>query len=299
MILCQPDLNLLQQPINVLYKAVAASLQHFSKILLMCVMALSSTLFAQEGAAYIGTREVLEHHYDVSQKYGRNVLSLEQITTGYYDNAGSIVEKVIQKGNRTFMGRTVHNKSSNPVALETLEYNYMNLLSARKVDIQGSQAGEKTQIAYDAKGKILSKSSTRLQRSKAALWTLEYNQVGYAHRYYQSLIDSSLMVQEQRVFDYNDELSEIHHYLYDTDQRLIGIVAQSPSDSTIFRREYHYDYLGNLIESKYYTGEDQLIQSQRYSYDDHQRLIQSSEYVWNPRFGVIPELRKMREYSYR
>ena len=259
---------------------------------------LFSALIAQEGQPYVGTKEVHERAFAVRQSHGRNILTLNTISTGYYDAQGNIVDQVIQKGNKTHLGRRVQNISSNPATKEILDFNHMNLLNARSVEIAGDLPGESTFLEYDAKGKLINKRSLRLHQAKSELWTLDYSQVGYVHRYAQSIADESTRLMQQNVFDYADEFIEIHSYLYNEDDRLIALIAMNPQDSLLFRQEYRYDYVGNLIEEQYFEAEDTLVKSIRYSYDDMGRMIQRSEFAWNPRFGVIPQLGKQADFSY-
>lgn len=266
-------------------------------ILLIVLLSLFGIVAAQEGPHYAGSREVHEKQYGVSQKHGRNILNLAKICVGYYDEEGNLVDQQIQKGNKTYLGRIRKNISKNPLSVETLEFDHANQLISRKVNLAGDKQGETTFMEYDAKGKILNKISKRMYQDN--VWTMEYSQVGYVARYIQSLQDSIATVQGQRVYDYNGEIIENHSYIFDLDDRLLAIVAQSPADSVIFKKEYRYDYQGNLIEEKHFQGEDSLTESFRYSYDDQNRMVQSSEYYWNPRFGVIPQLRKQSEYSYK
>jgi hypothetical protein len=267
--------------------------------LIWTITMLVCALEAQEGIPYIGTKEVHERACEVHQSHGRNVLNLSTISTGYYDADGNIIDQVIQKGNKTHLGRRVQNISKDPETKEILEFNHMNLLSSRSVEIAGEKTGETTHIEYDAKGKITKKQSTRLSLAKSELWTMDYNQVGYVHRYAQSIDDDSPKLMQQKVFDYSDELIEIHNHLYDEDDRLIAIIAVNPQDSILFKQEFRYDYIGNLIEEKYIESEDTLIKSIRYSYDDKNRMTQRSEFAWNPRFGVVPQLKKQSDFSYR
>ena len=267
-------------------------------MLCLAAMVLTGTLFAQEGPSYKGTLEVHEKYYQVSQKHGKNILSLATFSTGYYDNEGFLVDRIIQKGNKTHMGRVVQNRSQNPEVLEVLSYNYMGLLASRKVEIAGDIEGEKSIIEYDSNGKILSKTSVRIDPHNDHYWTLEYGQVGYVQRYLQDIRDSYARVQERRVYDFKEELSEIHNYIYDNQEQLIAIIAQDPHDSLLFKHEYTYDENSNLLLEKYYEGEDKLLKSTNYSYDEKNRLIQKLEYIWNPRYGVIPQLKKQWDYTY-
>jgi hypothetical protein len=133
----------------------------------------------------------------------------------------------------------------------------MQQLVSRKVEIAGAKEGELTTLEYDTKGKLVNKSSIRIYQDQ--LWTLDYSQVGYVANYIQSIGDEANRISEQRVFDHADELKEIHSHLYDRDNRLLAVVAQNPEDSVLFRIEYKYDYLGNIIEEKHFEGEDTLV----------------------------------------
>lgn len=261
------------------------------------ILGVSTTLYSQEGQHYVGSKEMLEKHYEVSQKHGKNNLKLATIKRGYYDEEGNLVDQIIQQGNKTYLGRIRKHISKDPYTLETLEYDHMQQLVSRKVEIAGAKEGELTTLEYDTKGKLVNKSSIRIYQDQ--LWTLDYSQVGYVANYIQSIGDEANMISEQRVFDHADELKEIHSHLYDRDNRLLAVVAQNPEDSVLFRIEYKYDYLGNIIEEKHFEGEDALVSSIRISYDDSNRILQRAEYIWNPRFGTIPQLRKQSEYSYK
>ncbi|MDD4035454.1 MAG: hypothetical protein PHO16_08580 [Candidatus Cloacimonetes bacterium] len=261
------------------------------------ILGVSTTLYSQEGQHYVGSKEMLEKHYEVSQKHGKNNLKLATIKRGYYDEEGNLVDQIIQQGNKTYLGRIRKHISKDPYTVETLEYDHMQQLVSRKVEIAGAKEGELTTLEYDTKGKLVNKSSIRIYQDQ--LWTLDYSQVGYVANYIQSIGDEANRISEQRVFDHADELKEIHSHLYDRDNRLLAVVAQNPEDSVLFRIEYKYDYLGNIIEEKHFEGEDTLVSSIRISYDDSNRILQRAEYIWNPRFGTIPQLRKQSEYSYK
>lgn len=261
------------------------------------ILGISTTLYSQEGQHYVGSKEMLEKHYEVSQKHGKNNLKLATIKRGYYDEEGNLVDQIIQQGNKTYLGRIRKHISKDPYTVETLEYDHMQQLVSRKVEIAGAKEGELTTLEYDTKGKLVNKSSIRIYQDQ--LWTLDYSQVGYVANYIQSIGDEANRISEQRVFDHADELKEIHSHLYDRDNRLLAVVAQNPEDSVLFRIEYKYDYLGNIIEEKHFEGEDALVSSIRISYDDSNRILQRAEYIWNPRFGTIPQLRKQSEYSYK
>ncbi|HQQ67784.1 MAG TPA: hypothetical protein PLX77_03040, partial [Candidatus Cloacimonadota bacterium] len=230
-------------------------------------------------------------------KNGKNVMTLSARISGEYDAEGNLVFAQKQKGNKTYMGYVRKNISSDPPTIETLEYNHMNQIGIRKLESIDPKTGDSTLIEYNAKGKILAKTSIRHHQN--SLWTMEYNQVGYISRYYQSVMDSTNRISERLVYDYADELKELHTYLYDSSDLLTAIVAFNPEYEVIGITEYIYDERGNCIEEKHYKDEDTITNSIQYQYDAKNRMIQRSEYRWNPRFGTFPQLQKMYEYSYK
>jgi len=270
---------------------------NLSVLLPLCLLCCCSLLLAQEGTAYKGTKELYEKQYTVTQKNGKNVMTLSARISGEYDAEGNLVFAQKQKGNKTYMGYVRKNISSDPPTIETVEYNHMNQIGIRKLESIDPKTGDSTLIEYDAKGKILAKTSIRHHQN--SLWTMEYNQVGYISRYYQSVMDSTNRISERLVYDYADELKELHTYLYDSSDLLTAIVAFNPEHEVIGITEYIYDERGNCIEEKHYKDEDTITNSIQYQYDAKNRMIQRSEYRWNPRFGTFPQLQKMYEYSYQ
>ena len=270
---------------------------HLSALLPFCLLCCYSLLFAQEGPAYKGTKELYEKQYTVTQKHGKNVTTLSATLSGEYDAEGNLIYAQKQKGNKTYMGYIRKNISSNPPTVETVEYNHMNQIGVRKLETTDPQTGDSTIIEYDAKGKILAKTSIRHHQD--SLWTMEYNQVGYISRYYQSVMDSTNKISERLVYDYADELKEFHTYLYDSSDLLIAIVAFNQEHEVIGITEYVYDDRGNCTEEKHYKDENTITSSIQYQYDAKDRMILRSEYKWNPRFGTYPQLQRMFEYSYK
>jgi hypothetical protein len=258
---------------------------------------ISGIAWAQEGPAYIGLEKAQEKAYTVSQKHGKNVLTLQTDSSIFYDKNGFIVEKYHLQGNLTYKGKTIINRQQDSSTIETLQYNHMNLLSGRKVEYLDALYGESTKIEYDAKGKILSKTSTRTHSMSADLWDLQYNQVGYVASYFQVTKGAGNKVLEKKLFDYKDDLQETLFYSYDEADQLTSILALSPSDSVVFKMLYSYED-ENLVEEQKLDGMDQILESITYAYDANNRLIQRSEFYWNPRFGRIPNLRRQFDYSY-
>ncbi|PKN78600.1 MAG: hypothetical protein CVU48_07905 [Candidatus Cloacimonetes bacterium HGW-Cloacimonetes-1] len=263
------------------------------------VIVSASCLWAQEGPAYTNTNKVLEKHYTVKQKHGKNILTLQTQSTGKYDKSGIITDKVITKGNLTFWGRTTRNQSNDPYTMETLNFDYMNLLNSRSVEIRGANPKESTIIEYDSKGKILSKHSTKVFEPTQDLWEFNYSQVGYVQEYYQVLQDSTKHILQKNKYDYFDNLVEKHYYVYDSKDLLVEIYAMSASDSLLFKNDFIYDASSNMIESNKLNNQEKLLETERCYYDDKNRMIQKSRFVWNPRFGTIPNLVEQSDYEYQ
>lgn len=294
-----------------IYRMRSPNLKLSSCLLVICC--LFASLSGQEGKAYIGTNEVIERTFDVRQKYGRNVMTLATKSIGIYDSLGYIQETQIYQANLSYLGRRIRNVSQSPTSVEILDYNYMNMLSSRSVEVFGTDPRESTVVVYDTKGKILQKSSTRVHEISQETWNLEYNQVGYVNQYFQIIQDKQQRVMLKNKFNYYDDLVEKHYYIYNDMQHLIQILAMSASDSSttaislvpapadtmIFRREYSYDDNANLTEERLYNHKGQITESEAFVYDDRNRVIQRSYYIWNPRFGTIPNLRKQVEYAYQ
>jgi hypothetical protein len=256
---------------------------------------LTSLLMAQEGPAYQNTKRVLETKYQVSQKHGKNVLRIASKSVGHYDSTGTIVSKMIYKGNMTYMGKELINYNGD--IREKLSYNYMNLLSTRIVSINGEKERELTEIEYDAKGKILHKTNYRVYDQTGNLWQTDYSQLGYAAFYDHLRREDGKIVALDR-YNYFDDIVERHFYLYDDADHLVQIYALNPSDSLVFRTINVYDERGNLIEEKFHDRWDNNYQSIRYFYDDQNRLIQKSRFDWDPRFAVLPLLKEQSDYEF-
>lgn len=267
-------------------------------ILCLFFTGMAVLLLAQEGIAYTKTKEVHEKYYEVRQKNGRNVMTLTTTAKGFYDDEGDIIDKHIYKANRTYLGRIKKNKSKNPYTVETLNYDYMNQLTLRSVVLYGDDPRESTSLEYDAKGKILNKTSTRIRENTDELWQLDYNQVGYIYQYFQVGADSTGKVMVKHKYNYYDDIVEMHYYIYDDKGMQQGLLAMSTSDTLVFKREYIHDDKGNLIEENLYNHKDKIVETERYTYDDKNRIIQKSFLIWNPRFGVVPNLRKQWDYEY-
>lgn len=257
-----------------------------------------SLIFAQEGPQYMGIEKANEKLFNVKHSFGKPGLILESQSTLFYDSEGNIIEKYIMQANKTYKGKVIKNIVADPPRTEILTYNHMDLLTGRQVEYADTLSGESTRIDYDAKGKVLSKVSTRKSPKDSAMWEMHYNQVGYVSNYFRVMRDSTNSIREKHLFDYKDDLLEIHLYSYDAQGLLIGILALSPQDSVIFKQEYQYDENANLIEEARYDSAEQILESTQYFYDDMNRLIQRSEYHWNPRFGRIPQLQRQAEYNY-
>lgn len=264
-------------------------------LLLLCM---AVTLISQEGLAYQQTSEVHEKYYEVRQKHGRNVLTLTTTSKGFYDEDGDIIDKHIYKANRTYLGRIKKNKSQNPLTVETLNYDYMSQLNLRSVQLYGADPRECTSLEYDAKGKILNKTSTRIRENTDELWQLDYNQVGYIFQYFQVETDTSGTVLQKNKYNYFDDLVEVHYHIYDDTGLMQGLLVMATSDTLLYKREYKHDDKGNLIEENLYNHKDKIIESERYTYDDQNRIVQKSFLIWNPRYGVVPNLRKQWDYEY-
>ncbi|MDD2506858.1 MAG: hypothetical protein PHQ78_06025 [Candidatus Cloacimonetes bacterium] len=122
--------------------------------------------------------------------------------------------------------------------------------------------------------------------------------MGYLSHYYKILQSSdNLPLQKQR-FDFKDDLTETHTYIYDSSGLLSFVVCRSEEDSLMYKMQYSYDDKGNLLQESKMNAFDQETESRLYTYDDSNRLILMLEYNWNPRYGGIPNLRKHCEYSY-
>lgn len=266
-------------------------------LLTILLVTFYGAICAQEGVAYSGLVQAREKAYSVSQKHGRNILYLDTETTIFYDKDGNIVEKYILQGNRTYKGKTLINRRKDPNTIEILHYNHMNLLAGRIVEFADTTKGEVTEIEYDAKGKILTKKTTRGYAKNSDLWEFHYNQVGYVESYFLISKDYSAKISEKRLFDFKDDLLETHYYSYDDAERLTRIIALCPGDSVAFQMLYKYDN-GNLVEEQRLDNMDQVLESVNYIYDANNRLLQRSEFLWNPRFGRIPNLRRQLDYSY-
>ncbi|MCB5259257.1 MAG: hypothetical protein LHW48_02115 [Candidatus Cloacimonetes bacterium] len=267
-------------------------------VLITVITILMATLFAQEGEAYRGLQKAYRKTYVAKQKYGRNVLSLATQSTCFYDSQGNIIEEYHMQANRTYKGKTIKNICIEPSYTELLQYNHMNLLSSRSVEYTDAQTHEATTIEYDAKGKIIKKTSIKSSESHPELWELHYNQVGYIASYFKVILDSSAKISQKKLYDFKDDLLETHIYSYDDNNNLVNIIALSPEDTVLFRKEYYYNDIGCLIEKSKYNEVDAITESIHYAYNDNRRLILQSEYLWNPRFGTIPNLTKQIEYVY-
>lgn len=270
------------------------------KRLLLTTLGLSLCfwVYAQEGIAYKGTNGVTEKEYSVKYKFGKNKLHLETINSCLYNSEGYILEKRSYRANKTYLGRTTFNRSSNPQCLEVVTYNHMNQLSDRSIEIVGENPNESTKISYDTRGNILNKAVKRLYVSTGETWTLNYNQVGYVDRYSRSSRDSTDKIIEETIFNYFDEPIEKHYLSYSQSDQLLSREAYSTTDTLISKHTYTYDDVGNLIEESSFDNVGSILETLRYSYDEQNRMIQKSHIIWNPRFGVTPRLTRLWEYSY-
>ncbi|MDD4310477.1 MAG: hypothetical protein PHO32_08865 [Candidatus Cloacimonetes bacterium] len=277
--------------------------------LIALILGVAVVLAAQEGTAYKNTAQVIEKSYDVRQAHGRDKLTLATKAIGTYNSNGIIVDKIIYKANNTFLGRISRNQSYNPYTLETLNYNNMNLLNSRSVEIAGKLPGEATIIEYDTKGKILNRTSNRIYEPTQEIWSMNHNQVGYVYHYFQAALDNNQRIQITCKYNTMDELEQKQYYTYDAQNQLISIVAMSASlpslnadpaleDTLIYKKEFLYDDQGNLFEENLYDHKEKIVETERMVYDNKNRLIQKSFYIWNPRFGVVPNLRKQSDYEY-
>ncbi len=254
-----------------------------------------SVVYAQAGNEYKGTTRVYEKSYEVSQKHGKNVLKLKTRSIGYYNNDGEVYHKVIYKGNMTFWGK--QNKNYNPDVIETLNYNYMNLLSSRSVVIKSENEGEYTEIEYDTKGKIVTKTNNRIFNTSGALWQVEYSQLGYPNHFLELIEEDSKVVAKNK-YDYFNELVERHYMVYNDEDKLVQTYVLGLQDTLVYRVEYEYNPEGRIIEEKYFDHNDYFYESVRYFYDDKGRIIQLNKFVWDLRFGEIPKLRQQNDYEY-
>jgi hypothetical protein len=271
-------------------------MKHF----LLCLIILCSLAkaIAQEGSAYIGTRRVQIKDYSIKQLHGQNVLTLETLTTGFYDADGNLVEQYVMQGNLTYQGKTITKISRDPWFKETLHYNHMNLLATRKVELETGETGEYTHLEYDNQGKVLKKNESRIFKETGDTWQLAYNQVGYIQNYSQVIQDSCSRVIEKRVFDSFDDLQQTHYYIYDNDDNLKSVVEVSASDQLLGKSLYDYDDKGNMLKQSLYDSQNQILESTTYTYDEKDRLLQSSYTVWNPRYGHVPNLKRQKDYIY-
>ncbi|MEF3694566.1 MAG: hypothetical protein V3576_04380 [Candidatus Cloacimonadota bacterium] len=265
-------------------------------ILTLLVIVLS--LAAQEGPSYRGLARMTEKEYSFRTEFGRNDPVLETVTTGLYDDLGRLLERRISRSNLTYLGRIAYNRTFDPYTLETVHYNHMNHMTRRSVEISGDNPLESTLLEYDQRGRILSKISNRVYPETGDLWSLEYNQVGYIHRYFQTQMDSTGRVNLRIKYDYQDDPVEKHYYFYNQAGDLAEICAMASSDTLLFRRVYAYDEAGNLIAEELYDHTDTISENLSYSYDEDKRLKQKSRFAWNPRFGGRPVLIRQWEYSY-
>lgn len=279
---------------------------------LMGLLLAPLSLWGQVGKEYIGTNSVTEKSYEVRQRFGVNIKKLASISHGEYDASGIIVNKTEQAANRTFMGHTVCLRSTDPFSLQTLKYNNMGQLTSRNVDIYGEKQEEITSIEYDTKGKIMHKSTTRYAEDSSDLITVEYNAVGNVYRYYRVVHDDKNRIGHKFVYNYAGDYLEEHIYTYNELDKLVKIVANSKSnagnkqigdnpakpDSVIYSLAYKYDERGNTIETSRYDDKGYITESESCVYDDKNRLIQKSKYLWSQRFGGTPNLRKQTNYEY-
>jgi len=254
-----------------------------------------SIAYAQEGASYKGIKRVMEKNYDVIQKYGRNILMLKTRAVGIYDSEGLIIEKTLYKGNMTFLGREFKNYNADQE--EIIKQNYMNLLSYRSMKTKANDSGEYTEIEYDSKGKLLTKTNFRLFPADQSIWELEYGQLGWVQRY-MKLDRDTVKVVGKTVFNYYDDPIEQVIYIYNDHNLLQTTIHKSLSDTLIHKIDYRYSDKANLIEENHSDYTDSVYLTIRYYYDDQSRMIQKSEFLWDQRFGDIPKLKKQSDYSY-
>lgn len=267
-------------------------------LFILSVMLTTLCLRAQEGSQYRGLKLMTEKEYSIRPDFGYNEPVLEKVTTGLYDEEGRLVERRISQGNLTYLGRIAYNRSYDPYTLEIVNYNHMNSITGRSVEMSGGNPLESTLINYDQRGRILSKTSNRVYPDTGDLWSLDYNQVGYIHRYFQTKADSTGRVNQKIVYNYFDDPIETHYYFYNPAAQLSEICAMASSDTLLFRRVYVYDEAGNLSSEELYDHTDTISEKTSYSYNADGRLLQKSHYVWNPRFGGRPVLMRQWEYSY-
>lgn len=265
---------------------------------ILIVLLFNLCLWAQEGHAYQGLKLMTEKEYSIRPDFGRNEPVLETVTTGLYNDQGWLLERRISRANLTYLGRIAYNRTDNPYTLETVNYNHMNLITGRSVEIRGDHPLESTIINYDQKGRILSKTCNRIYPETGELWSLDYNQVGYIHRYFQTKLDSIGRINQRIKFNYFDEPIETHYYFYTPLGLLTEICAMASSDTLLFRQVYTYDYDDSILSEELYDHTDTISEKIIYSYDEDRRLKQKSRFVWNPRFGGQPVLTRQWIYSY-
>lgn len=261
------------------------------------LISISFLLFAQEGEAYKGSTKVFEKRYSIDNSYGLGKMKLEAQCTSYYNSEGFITETINQRGNLTYQGKRLINYSSDPDTKETLYYNSMNILNRRTIKESAPELLSETTIFYDDRGKILSKVETRSISDGGELWELSYNQVGYVANYYHITKNDMGLISEKKHYDYFHDLIDTAFYAYEG-VKLTSIRTISAEDSLISKDLFAYDEMGNLLEETRYNHSDIPLYSHRYSYDQLGRITHYSYYIYNPRFGVLPQLKEYKEYVY-
>lgn len=257
------------------------------------------SLQAQEGEYYRGIRQVMEKEYQIRTSFGQNKMHLNQLKTGYYNDEGELQSWILQQANKTYLGQIQILSSKDAKTKETLYYDYMNRVSGRKYELQDANETESTVIEYDAKGKLANKTRYRYFAAGDEIWSFEYNQVGYISSYSQTKADENAIVLQEYEYNYYDELTAIHSYIYAGDEKqLCEIRSESPEGKLQKRVEYTYDEAGLLLEEKRYAAEDIPAGGIRYTYDENKRLIQKLEYQYNPRYGGVFQATRQSDYSY-
>lgn len=267
-------------------------------IVLLCLGLCNCLMFAQEGEAYRGLTKAIEKIYTVTQKHGKNILLLDTQSTLFYDENGSIIEKYMMKGNLSYLGKEIRFNRNNPHFKEILVYNHMNGLVSRSVEYGDPQTGNHSSIMYDSKGKVLNKVQCKSTGADSLIWEMHYNQVGYLSEYFKIQHNKDGTIDEKTLFDYKDDVMELHKYIYDPSGLLSSIVVTSPGDSLLYKMRYRYDESANLLEQSKTDSGNLPMESTIYSYDDRDRLIMRLDYSFNPRYGGTPNLRTQYEYSY-
>jgi hypothetical protein len=250
------------------------------------------------GLNYTGLKRLVRRVYMVRQDFGQDTEYLDTRDYCYFNNKGEIDHIDSFLGNTAVDSKTVYKRTFDPKAIERIKYNKFNDLEGRELEIWNDRDGTSSYTRYGGYVDIIERVVAVQDTVEKTIKETFYDEVGFA--LFSNRITLNDFGRQVEKVEVNESDEPVFYYKISYNE--LGLVENEKKltykDSLVAVTKYSYNNRGKLSRVAAFDGQEKMTALHENLYDVENRLVEERFFKINPKYGIIPVLKKIHRYDY-